>query len=257
MTDYLERIIIYIGNDVKKWSREWIIMKRCIGIFLMTVVTMVSFNFTEPVKAEASWGNLLGGLISAVVGLDESSIMDDYYDMVDNYYAAAYYSDRAAVVGGMLLNKYGVAVHSEQVALVNSSSDSSDGMVQRTANMKITTINTSLTSLDQFVEVAKNFNSDDELMRKFCAYKAIKDEALSRANSKAALLVGKRLLTRNYGRALGDCISTAIWYDGIKSRFADASGSSVSLLNQAIKQTYDVRVDKGKIKDAIKNVPRG
>lgn len=233
--------------------------KKRIGIILVAIFTMMSFHVTEPAKAEASGflGDLLGGILSSALGTDRNSMWDTYYDMVDNYYAAAYYSDRAAVVGGVLLDKYGVKVHSEQVALVNSSSDSSDEMVQRTARMKITTIDTSLINLDQFVAVTKRFDPNDDLIRKFCYYKATQEEALGRANSAAGLLVAKRLWSRDYGRAIGECIVTALWYDSVKSRFANASGRSVNLLNQAIKQTYDVRVDKGKIKDAIKNVPRG
>lgn len=235
---------------------EW---KKRTGIILIAIFTMMSFQVTEPARAEAGslFGDLLGGILSTALGTDRNSMWDTYYDMVDNYYAAAYYSDKAAVVGGELLDKYGVAVRSEQVALVNSSSDSSDEMVQRTARMKITTIDTSLRDLDQFVAVTRRFDPDDDLVREFCQYKATQEEALGKANTAAGLLVAKRLLSRDYGRALGECIITALWYDSVKSRFANASGRSVNLLNQAIKQNYNVRVDKGKIKDAIKNVPRG
>lgn len=237
-------------------------MKRFFSVAATVAVMASSIQIMQPSTAEAGFLDNLGplkGIVETVTGTDESGIQKTYESMVNNYYAAAYYSDRAAVIGIEILKKYNVPVSADVAAVVNSSTDSSDAMVQKTANMQVTTMKTDMTELSDFVEVAKKFDPNDDLIRRFRLNKEFQEKALNDARSDTALLVGKQALVGKAGEAVVQCITTALWYNKVQSQFEAATGNSCNLLNKAIKKDkrLNVKVDKKVVKDAIKNVPKG
>ena len=233
-------------------------VRKIVGYAVITTFVATSLQVAQPPAAEAGgFGGLLGDLVVSAVGADEEGIQKTYKSMVDNYYAAAYYSNRAAIIGSELLSKYGVTVRTHQAAVVNSSTDNSDEMVQRTAKMQVTTMDTDLKKLSDFVKVTKNFDPNDDLIRKFRLNKEFQEKALNDAKSDTATLIGKQVLIGKAGDAVVQCITTALWYNEVQSQFEKATGNSCNLLNKAIKKNFKVEIDDNLVKDAIKNVPKG
>ena len=233
-------------------------VRKIVGSAVITTFVATSLQVAQPPAAEAEdFGGLLGGLIVSAVDADEEGIQKTYKSMVDNYYAAAYYSNRAAIIGSELLSKYGVTVRTHQAAIVNSSTDNSDEIVQRTANMQVTNMDTDLKELSDFVKVTKNFDPNDDLIRKFRLNKEFQEKALNDAKSDTATLIGKQVLIGKAGDAVVQCITTALWYNEVQSQFEAATGNSCNLLNKAIKKNFKVKIDKDLVKNAIKNVPKG
>lgn len=233
-------------------------IRKIISSTVITVLAAASLQAAQPPAAEAGGlDGILGSFITDILDADEEGIQETYKSMVDNYYAAAYYSNRAAVVGSELLSKYGVNVRTHQAAMVNSSTDNSDDMVQKTAKMQITTIDTDLKELSDFVKVTKKFDPNDDLIRRFRLNKEFQEKALNDAKSDTAALIGKQFLIGKAGDAIVQCITTALWYNEVQSQFEAATGNSCNLLNKAIKKNFKVEIDKDLVKDAIKNVPKG
>lgn len=233
-------------------------IKKIISSAIITALAAASLQAAQPPVAKAEGlDDLLGSLVVNALDADEEGIQNTYKSMVDNYYAAAYYSNRAAIIGSELLSKYGVNVRTHQAAIVNSSTDNSDDMVQKTAKMQITTIDTDLKELSDFVKVTKKFDPNDDLIRRFRLNKKFQEKALTNAKSDTAALIGKQFLVGKAGDAIVQCITTALWYDKVQSQFEAATGNSCNLLNKAIKKNFKVKIDKDLVKDAIKNVPKG
>ena len=233
-------------------------IKKIISSAMITALAAASLQAAQPPVAKAGGlDGILGSFVVDVLDADEEGIQKTYKSMVDNYYAAAYYSNRAAIIGSELLSKYGVNVRTHQAAIVNSSTDNSDDMVQKTAKMQITTIDTDLKELSDFVKVTKKFDPNDDLIRRFRLNKEFQEKALNNAKSDTAALIGKQFLIGKAGDAIVQCITTALWYDEVQSQFEAATGNSCNLLNKAIKKNFKVKIDKDLVKDAIKNVPKG
>ena len=79
-------------------------IKKIISSAMITALAAASLQAAQPPVAKAGGlDGILGSFVVDVLDADEEGIQKTYKSMVDNYYAAAYYSNRAAIIGSELL----------------------------------------------------------------------------------------------------------------------------------------------------------
>lgn len=227
---------------------------------MVTVASGLSINM-KSVEAysrhrNATAGIWLGGILSSVMGINESSIRKDHEKMVKGYFDAAYYSNKAAIYGSRLLERYGAEVEQSAGVIFNAGSDNGRNDVYMENNkLKLIEVKTNITDFAQFVE---QIPDDDVDAVEFKRNNDIKNACFSEARSATASLIAKRLLIGNVADSIGHCIADAIAYQSVRTTFESQSGTSMGKLSQVIEEKFsNVKVSKEEIKKARESVPRG
>lgn len=232
------------------------INKKMVSSMVLATVVTAGVQFTTMPAAEAGFlDGALGGIVKKVAGLDEEGIYKTYREMVDNYYAAAYYSNRAAFRGAELLEKYGATVEKSEAQLLNVSGDNSASAIDSsTRNMSMVSVKTDIKNFDKF---ADKIDKDDPVLKGFLYNREFQKKSLDNANKALATLIAKQALVGNAAEGVVQCINTAIQYQKIRDALAK-EGPTMSELGKVISKKFkNVKPSKDEVKNAIANVPKG